>query len=86
MLERNSYVKRNNKQQSKLSVGDPVIIKDKYVNRLSWRKGRITEIIESCDNNARAVELNVYEPSNNWLCTIRRSIQHLVFQEIQNEI
>ena len=56
------------------------------MNRLSWRKGRITKVIESRDNNVRAVELNVYQRSNNWLCTTRRFIQHLVFLEIQNEI
>ena len=55
------------------------------MNRLSWRKGRITKVIESCDNNVRAVELNVYQRSNNWLCTTRRFIQHLIFLEIQNE-
>ena len=86
LLEKYSYVKRNIKQPSKLSVGDVVIIKDENVIRLSWLKGRITKLIESPDNNIRAVELNVYQPNSDRLCTIRRPIQHLVLLEIQNEI
>ena len=86
LLEKHSYAKRNIKQPSKLSVGDVVIIKNENVNRLSWRKGRITKLIESRDNNTRAVELNVYQPNSDRLCTIRRPIQHLVPLEIQNEI
>ena len=57
VLEKHSSVKRNIKQPSKLSVGEVVIIKDGNVNRLSWRKGRITKLIESRDNNVRTVEL-----------------------------
>ena len=86
LLEKHSYVKRNIKQPSKLSVGDVVIIKDENVNRLSWRKGRITKLIESRDNNIRAVELNVYQPNSDRLCTIQRPIHHLVPLETQNEI
>ena len=56
------------------------------MNRLSWRKGRITKLIEICDNNVRAVELNVYWANSNQLCTIRRPIQHLFPLEKQNEI
>ena len=52
LLERHSYVKRNKKQPSKLSVGDVVIIKDENVNRLSWRKWRVTKLNESPDDNA----------------------------------
>ena len=85
LLEKHSYVKPNNKQPSGLSVGD-VVIEDENLNRLSWRKGRITKLIESGDNNVRAVELNVYQPNSDRLCTIRRLIQHLVPVEIQNEI
>ena len=86
MLEKHSYVKRKNKQPSKLSVSDVAIIKDENVNRLSWRKGRITKVIESRDSNIRAVDLKVYQPNSDRLCTIRRPIQHLVSLEIQNEI
>ena len=60
LLVKHSCIKRNIKHPSKLSVGDVVIIKDENVNRLSWRKRHITKLIESRDNNVRAVELNVY--------------------------
>ena len=58
LLVKHSCIKRNIKHPSKLS--DVVIIKDENVNRLSWRKRHITRLIESRDNNVRAVELNVY--------------------------
>ena len=56
------------------------------MNRLSWCKERITKLIESRGNNVRAVELNVYQPNRNRLCTIRYPIQYLVPLWIQNEI
>lgn len=53
------------------------------MNRLSWCKGHIARMIESCGNNVRA---SSYQLNSDRLCTIQHPIQHLVPLEIRNEI
>ena len=46
----------------------------------------VAKLIESLDNIVRPVELNVYQPNSDWLCTVQRPIQQLVPLKIQTEI
>lgn len=70
-----------------------LFIKDENVNRLSWFAGCTRNIIQSRENNVRAM-LNVLnqrvkclnQPNTNRLCTVLRYTEIFFLLEMQNEI
>ena len=49
-----------------------------------WRKGKVTNFLDSRDNKIRGGELLVYQEKTRRTCTINRPIQHLVPLEVAN--
>ena len=70
LLERYSLeTKRNSDNQAKLQIGEIVVIKDDKP-RLLWRKGEISNFLESRDGKVRGAVLVVFQPKAKKTCMI----------------
>ena len=78
LQEQHFYVNTRNGSYKRELTGDIVLIKEDLLARMSWRKGKVINVIKGRDNLIKGVELEVYQPNLNKIVTINRPFQHTV--------
>ena len=75
--------KRNYDEFCKLLVGDVVLIKDDFMKRMEWKKGKVEELICGHDSKIRGALLKVSQGGK--VSYIKRPLQRIVPLEVQRE-
>ena len=85
LREKHIYNRPRFLQDNSVIVCDVVLIKEKSIPRMKWRKGKIIELIRGNDGKVRGVKLNVYQTKLKKTLVINRPVQLIVPFEIANE-
>ena len=83
LQERHYYQQDKHKSKNNIQIGDVVLVKENKKNRLSWKKGKIINLLKGKDDIVRGVQLVMYQPNLNKTVNINRPIQLIVPLEIQ---
>ena len=75
--------KRNYDEFCKLLVGDVFLIKDDFMKRMEWKKGKVEELIYGHDSKIRGALLKVSQGGK--VSHIKRPLQRIVPLEVQSE-
>ena len=86
LQERHSYQRRKSNNTYVLKVNDIVLVKSDNAPRLSWRKGKIEELIYGDDKLVCGADIRVYQDNLGKTIVIRRPLQLLVPLEVTNII
>ena len=78
LQEQHFYVNTHNSSYKRELTGDIILIKEDLLAQMSWRKGKVINVIKGRDNLIKGVELEVYQPNLNKIVTINRPFQHTV--------
>ena len=80
--ERYTYRIRKIDEDCRLCVGAIVLLREEFVPRMKWRKGKVMELIRGIDNKVRGDELLVYNKNSEKTSKIKRPLQLTVPLEI----
>ena len=80
--ERYTYRIRKIDEDCRLCVGAIVLLREEFVPRMKWRKGKVMELIRGIDNKVRGDELLVCNKNSEKTSKIKRPLQLTVPLEI----
>ena len=86
LQERHSYQRRKSNNTYVLKVNDIVLVKSDNAPRLSWRKGKVEELIYGDDQLVCGADIRVYQDNLGKTIVIRRPLHLLVPLEVTNII
>ena len=78
LQEQHFYVNTCNSSYKRELTGDIILNKEDLLAQMSWRKGKVINVIKGRDNLIKGVKLEVYQPNLNKSITINRPLQHTV--------
>ena len=78
-----SYRDNRTDENCRLYVGDIVLIKENFVTRMKWRKGKVLNLIRGKDNKVSGAELLIYNRETGKTSTLRRPLQLIMPLEIE---
>ena len=76
------YNNRKYKNKCSACVDNIVLVKDSYIPRMKWKKGRIMKLIHGKDGLVQGVEILIYQREQNKTTTMKRPVQLFVPFEI----
>ena len=82
--ERYTYSTGKTDEDCRLYVGDIVLLREEFVPRMKWRKGKVLKLICGIDNKVRGAELLVYNKNSEKTSKIKRPLQLIVPFEINS--
>ena len=82
--EREYYNPRKFKNNEQLVVGDVLLVKEDDLQRMSWKKGRIINVIKGSDKLVRWAEIKVRQHNLGKMLTLKWPLKYLVPFEIMD--
>ena len=82
LQEREYYNHKKFKNSEQLVIGDVVPVKEENLPRISWRKGRIINVIRGVDKLIREAEIKVRQRNSDKMLTLKRPLKYLAPFEI----